>query len=87
MRGSLSARVAIEVDVGTIAASRTHSYNGYHLDLVVYRATISSSQEPHPVRIAALRWFKPQELENYAFPSADQGTTDLLLGIDPNSPQ
>jgi 8-oxo-dGTP diphosphatase len=27
-----------------------------------------------------------EELEDYAFPSADQGTTDLLLGISPNSP-
>ena len=84
LRRELLARVAINVDVGAAAASRTHSYHGYHLDLVVYRATISSSQEPHPVRIAALRWVKPQELENYAFPSADQGTTDLLLGINPD---
>jgi mutator protein MutT len=87
LRRELLARVAIHVDVGAAAASRTHSYLGYHVDLVVYRATIPSTQEPHPVRIADLRWVKPQELENYAFPSADQGTTDLLLGISPNSPQ
>jgi hypothetical protein len=29
---------------------------------------------------------KPQELENYPFPSADQATTDLLLGISSDSP-
>jgi len=87
LRRELLARVAIDVDVGAAAARRTHCYDGYHLDLVVYRATISPSQEPHPVRIADLRWVKPQELEDYAFPSADQGTTDLLLGISPNSPQ
>jgi mutator protein MutT len=85
LRREFLARVAVEVDVGTVAASRTHSYNGYQVDLVVYRATIPSSQEPHPVRTAALRWVKPQEIEDYAFPSADQGTTDLLLGITANS--
>jgi 8-oxo-dGTP diphosphatase len=87
LRRELLARVAIDVEVGAAAASRTHSYQGYHVDLVVYRATIPSSQEPHPVRIADLRWVKPQELENYAFPSADQCTTDLLFGISPNSLQ
>jgi 8-oxo-dGTP diphosphatase len=87
LRRELLARVAIDVEVGAAAASRTHSYHGYHVDLVVYRASIPSSQEPHPVRIADLRWVKPQELEDYAFPSADQGTTDLLLGINPNSPE
>jgi len=86
LRRDLRARVGIEVDIGPAAASRTQSYDGYLLDLVVYRATVSSSQEPHPVQTADLRWVKPQELENYSFPSADQGTTDLLLGISPKSP-
>jgi 8-oxo-dGTP diphosphatase len=81
LRRELLGRVAIDVDVGAAAASRTHSYDGYHVDLIVYRATIPSSQEPQLVRTADLRWVKPQELENYPFPSADQGTTDLLLGI------
>jgi 8-oxo-dGTP diphosphatase len=87
LRRELLARVAIEVDMGTAAASRTQSYHGYHLDLVVYRATILSGQEPQPVRIADFRWVKPHELENYAFPSADQGTTDLLLGITLQQPE
>jgi hypothetical protein len=32
--------------------------------------------------VADLRWVAPHELENYAFPPADQATTDLLLGIN-----
>jgi len=85
LRRELLARVAINVDVGAAAASCTHSYEGYHVDLIVYRVTIPSSQEPQRVGTADLRWVRPQELENYAFPSADQATTDLLLGISPDS--
>jgi len=81
LRRELLARVAIDVNVGDAAARRTHSYDGYHVDLIVYRATIPSCQEPQPVRTADLRWVKPQELENYPFPSADQATTDQLFGI------
>ena len=81
LRRDLRSRVGIEIDVGAAAASRTHSYDDYRVDLIVYRATIPSSQEPQLVGTADVRWVKPQELENYAFPSADQSTTDLLFGI------
>ena len=80
LRRELQARVGIDVDVGASAASRTHQYRGYVVDLVLYRASIPANQEPAPVRVADLRWVKPQELEEYAFPPADQATTDLLLG-------
>src|ERR1039457_6920452 len=74
----------VDVDVEAAAGSRTHSYDGYVVDMVLYRVRIPSGQEPHPLRVAELRWVKPQELDDYAFPSADQGTTDLLLGISPD---
>jgi hypothetical protein len=52
------------------------------VDLVLYRASIAPSQEPRAIRVADVRWVAAQELENYAFPPADQATTDLLLGIN-----
>jgi len=84
LRRELQARVGVQLDVGIVTATRTHRYLGYHLDLAVYRSAITSDQEPHPIQTADLRWVKPLELENYAFPAADQGTTDLLLGISPS---
>ena len=81
LRRELRERVGVDVDVGGSTAHRTHRYDGYIVDLFLYRASITTSQEPLPVRVADIRWVAPQELENYAFPPADQATTDLLLGI------
>lgn len=59
-----------------------HRSDGCVVDLVLYRATIPLTKQPRPLRVAELRWVAPQELENYAFPPADQATADLLLEIN-----
>ncbi|MGB8298716.1 MAG: (deoxy)nucleoside triphosphate pyrophosphohydrolase [Polyangia bacterium] len=82
LRRELQERVGVDVSVGGSTARRTHRYDGYVVDLVLYKASIAASQEPRPIRVADVRWVAPQELENYAFPPADQATTDLLLGIN-----
>jgi 8-oxo-dGTP diphosphatase len=82
LRRELQERVGVDVNVGGSTAHRTHRYDGYVVELVLYRASIAPSQEPRPLRVADVRWVAPQELENYAFPPADQATTDLLLGIN-----
>jgi 8-oxo-dGTP diphosphatase len=82
LRRELQERVGVDVSVAGSTAHRTHRYDGYVVDLVLYRASIAPSQEPRPIRVADVRWVAPQELENYAFPPADQATTDLLLGIN-----
>jgi 8-oxo-dGTP diphosphatase len=82
LRRELRERVGVDVDVGASTARRTHRYDGYVVDLVLYQASIAANQEPRPVRVADVRWVAPPELENYAFPPADQATTDLLLGIN-----
>ena len=68
------------MDEGRSTAHRTHRYDGYAVDLVLYRTTIRPAKEPRPIGEADLRWVTPQELENYAFPPADQATADLLFG-------
>jgi len=85
LRRELMERVGVEVAVGQSTAHRTHHYEGYVVDLILYRASITPSQEPHALRVADVRWVAAQELENYAFPPADQATTDLLLGIHRDS--
>ncbi len=84
LRRELRERVGVNVEVGRSTARRSHRYDGYVVDLVLYRADILPGEEPQPIRVADLRWVRPQELENYAFPPADQATTDLLLGLKPD---
>jgi hypothetical protein len=72
--------VGVDVEVGCSTAYRTHRYDGYAVDLILYQGAIAPTQEPRPVGVADLRWVTHQELENYAFPPADQATTDLLFG-------
>jgi 8-oxo-dGTP diphosphatase len=77
----LRERVDVSIEVGEKLAGRTHCYDRYMVDLVLYRARLAPGQEPHPVGVDDLRWVAAGELENYRFPPADQGTTDALLGI------
>ena len=81
LRRELRERVDVSIDVGEAVAHRTHCYDGYVVELVLYKASLARGQEPHPVRVDDLRWVAAGELENYRFPAADQGTTDQLLGI------
>jgi 8-oxo-dGTP diphosphatase len=80
LRREVRERVGVDVDVGCSTAHRTHRYDGYAVDLVLYRTTIRPTKELRPIGVADLCWVTPQELENYAFPPADQATTDLLFG-------
>jgi 8-oxo-dGTP diphosphatase len=74
-------RVGVGVEVGACIARRSHSYDGYSVDLSLFQATIVGAGEPTPVRVADCRWVKSSEFENYRFPAADQATMDLLLGF------
>jgi 8-oxo-dGTP diphosphatase len=82
LQRELRERIGVDVAVGRAIAHRSHGYDGYVVDLVLYRATIAPTQEPRPVRVDDLRWVTPQELEGYPFPPADQATMDLLLGFN-----
>jgi 8-oxo-dGTP diphosphatase len=81
LRRELRERVDVSVEVGERLARRTQCYDGYAVDLVLYKASLGPGQEPHPVSVADLRWVTAGELENYRFPPADQSATDELLGI------
>lgn len=74
-------RVGVEVAVLQAMARRTHVYDGYSVELTLYRAEIHNQSEPKPVRVAEFRWVASAEFDQYPFPPADQATTDLLLGF------
>ena len=82
LRRELRERAGVAVDVGDAIAHRTHYSDGCVVDLVLYRVTIPPTKLPRPLRVAELRWVAPHELENYAFPPADQATTALLVEIN-----
>ena len=82
LKRELLERLGATIDVGKAIAKRSHQYEGYSVDLVLYEATFP---EPEPelrkLRVADFRWVKSDEFERYPFPAADQATTDLLLGV------
>jgi len=71
--------MGIRVDVGARSLHLSHEYDGYTLDLVVYRAT--TPDQPRCLRVHDFRWVPPGEFDQYEFPGADQRTVDLLLGL------
>jgi 8-oxo-dGTP diphosphatase len=77
LRRELQEEMAIDVHVGELSLHVAHEYEGYTLDLLVYRAT--TSDEPKPLRVHDLRWVAPTEFDQYEFPGADQRTVDALL--------
>ena len=81
LRRELQERCGVDADVSGAIACRKHRYEGYVVEIVLYRASLAPAQEPRAARVADVRWVAPQELENFAFPPADQPTTDLLFGI------
>lgn len=77
LRRAIRDRLDVELQIGHRVLQVTHAYDGYKLDMVVYRCAVVG--EPRPARVADLRWVRPDEFGNYRFPGADQQTVDALL--------
>lgn len=77
LRRALMDRLGVDAQIGHRVLHVTHGYEGYTLDMVVYRCSLIG--EPQPGRVADLRWVKPEEFGSYRFPGADQQTVDALL--------
>lgn len=56
-----------------------HAYDVYDLTFVVLRARLLSPAQAQ--RVQQIRWVRPDELDQYPFPGADQRTVDALLGV------
>ena len=77
LRRALSDRLGVEVQVGHRLLHVTHAYQGYTLDMVVYRCAVLG--EPKMLRVNALKWVTPDRFSEHPFPGADQQTVDKLL--------
>jgi 8-oxo-dGTP diphosphatase len=77
LRRCLKDRLGVMASVGTQLMVVSHEYDGYTLDLVVYRCQLIG--EPQALRVHAFRWVRQDEFSQYTFPSADQQTVDALL--------
>ena len=81
LKRELWERIGIGVAIERQSAARSHGYETYAVDSVLYRARILPSHSPRPLRVADFRWVTAQEIEQYAFPPGDQAAMDELLGI------
>ncbi len=66
----LREELGMEVKVGELIESFTHSYPEKTVHLHFYRCRWVKS-EPQTLGCQALRWIGPDELEQYPFPAAD----------------
>lgn len=80
LKRELREEMAIEISVGERAMFVTHAYEGYDIDFRVYHCKLLSREIVH-LRVHDHRWVRPDELDDYEFPAADQKTFEQLLGL------
>ena len=77
LKRELREELGIEVAVGQLVASLSHAYPEKKVHLRFYRCTLMEG-EPRPLGCPALRWVRPEELDNHDFPAADARLLDML---------
>jgi 8-oxo-dGTP diphosphatase len=77
LRRAVRDRLGVELQVGHRVLHVTHGYDGYTVDMVVYRCAVVG--EPRGQRVHGLAWVRPEQFGAYRFPGADQQTVDALL--------
>ena len=76
----LSEEMGIVVEVGDRVIHVEHAYEAYDIDFCVYRCRLVAGAPRH-MRIHDHRWVRPDELDRYEFPPADEKSIALLLGL------
>ncbi len=77
LRREMREELGLDVEIGGLVASVRHAYSHFRITLSVYRCTIRDG-EPQPATHEALRWVRPAEFGQYAFPKANQKFLGLL---------
>jgi 8-oxo-dGTP diphosphatase len=81
---ALARELREEMGIGVAVADRVihveHAYEGYDIDFCVYRCRLVSGEVRH-TRIHDHRWVRPDELDQYEFPPADEKSIAQLLGL------
>lgn len=68
-------RLGAGVEVHKPVAFRRHDYEGYSVELVLYEASLVTS-DLQAMRVKDYRWVAVDEFTQYPFPPADRGTLD-----------
>jgi 8-oxo-dGTP diphosphatase len=76
----LSEEMGIAVQVGERVIHVEHAYESYDIDFCVYRCRLAQGPIRH-YRVHDHRWVRPDELDGYEFPAADEKTIAKLLGL------
>jgi 8-oxo-dGTP diphosphatase len=76
----LREEMAIEVGVGERVIHVEHGYEQYDIDFCVYRCSLRGGAIQH-LRVHDHRWVRPEELDQYEFPAADEKTIARLLDL------
>lgn len=73
----LREELGIEVEVGNLLESLTHSYPEKTVVLKFFRCRLKK-HEPRPLGCLNLKWITPAELREYEFPAADARLLEML---------
>jgi 8-oxo-dGTP diphosphatase len=76
----LREEMGIEVDVGDRVIHVEHAYEAYDVDFCVYRCRLRAGPIQH-LRVYDHRWVRPDELDEYEFPPADEKSIAKLLDL------
>jgi 8-oxo-dGTP diphosphatase len=76
----LREEMGIAVDVGDRVIHVEHAYDAYDIDFCVYRCVLRQGPIQN-IRVHAHRWVRPEELDRYEFPPADEKSIAKLLGL------
>jgi 8-oxo-dGTP diphosphatase len=76
----LSEEMAIGVEVGLRVIHVEHAYESYDIDFCVYRCRLTQGPIQH-LRVHDHRWVRPDELDQYEFPPADEKSIARLLDL------
>jgi 8-oxo-dGTP diphosphatase len=77
----LREEMRMEVEVGERVIHVEHSYASYDIDFCVYRCRLKGAGAIEHLRVHDHRWVRPEELDQYEFPAADEKTIAKLLGL------
>jgi 8-oxo-dGTP diphosphatase len=77
----LAEEMRIQVTVADRVIHVEHAYEGYDIDFCVYRCRLAGPEPIQHVRVHDHRWVRPEELDQYEFPAADEKTIAKLLGL------
>ncbi|HSB18615.1 MAG TPA: (deoxy)nucleoside triphosphate pyrophosphohydrolase [Anaeromyxobacteraceae bacterium] len=76
----LREEMAIAVEVAERVIHVEHAYEHYDIDFCVYRCRLRGGAI-QDLKVHAHRWVRPDELDAYEFPAADEKTIARLLDL------